>query len=309
MRIAPCLSAGALVLTLAPLALFSASTTGVASVPTQMVITVRAAKDGKPPQNLLPSELTVIEGNTQVPVISMERLAGDLADMQLFLCLDDSTRSSSLGVHFRELKAFIESLPSTTEVAVGYMRNGTFAPTEFTTDHAKAAESLRPPLGIPGLNGSPYFALSELVKHWPSKNASHRRAVLMLTDGVNPYYGTAIMDDPYVDTSIRDALKGGVAVYSIYLRGAGSYGRNDWVTNVAQSRLSQVSEETGGHAYFLDFTDPVTIAPFLFDLQDRFDNQYRVTIAALGQKGLHPVKLQTEFPGIKIDAQTHILVR
>ena len=308
MKIAPCLSAGAFVLTLAPLALFSASTSGVA-IPTQMVITVRAAKDGNLPRNLRPSELTVTEGNTPVAVNDVERLAGDLADMQLFLYLDDSTRSSSLGVHFSELKTFIDSLPSTTEVAVGYMRNGTFAPTEFTTDHAKVAESLRPPLGIPGLNGSPYFALSELVKHWPSKNVSHRRAVLMLTDGVDPYYGTAIEDDPYVDTSIRDALKSGVAVYSIYLRGAGPYGRNDWVTNVAQSRLSQVSEETGGHAYFQDFTDPVTVAPFLFDLQDRFDNQYRVTIAALGQKGLHPVKLQTEFRGLKIDAQSHILVR
>jgi len=308
MKIAPCLSAGAFVLTLAPLALFSASTSGVA-IPTQMVITVRAAKDGNLPRNLRPSELTITEGNTPVAVNDVERLAGDLADMQLFLYLDDSTRSSSLGVHFSELKTFIDSLPSTTEVAVGYMRNGTFAPTEFTTDHAKVAESLRPPLGIPALNGSPYFALSELVKHWPSKNVSHRRAVLMLTDGVDPYYGTAIEDDPYVDTSIRDALKSGVAVYSIYLRGAGPYGRNDWVTNVAQSRLSQVSEETGGHAYFQDFTDPVTVAPFLFDLQDRFDNQYRVTIAALGQKGLHPVKLQTEFRGLKIDAQSHILVR
>ena len=309
MKIALSLAAGAFLCALAPLALFSGSTTGVDTVPTQMVITVRAANDGKLPQNLLPSELRVIEGNTTVPVISMERLAGDLADMQLFLCLDDSTRSSSLGVHFSELKAFIDSLPPTTEVAIGYMRNGTFAPTEFTTDHAKAAESLRPPLGIPGLNGSPYFALSELVKHWPSKNVSHRRAVLMLTDGVDPYYGTAIEEDPYVDTSIRDALKGGIAVYSIYLRGAGAYSHNEWITNVAQSRLTQVSEETGGHAYFQDFSDPVTIAPFLFDLQDRLDNQYRLTIAALDKKGLQTVKLRTELHGLKIDAQTHILVQ
>lgn len=309
MIIGRCLAASAFVLTLAPIALFSGSTAGVAGVPTQMVITARAAKNGQPPQSLLPSELTVVEGRTAIPVISMERLTGDLADMQLFLCLDDSTRASSLGVHLPELKTFIESLPATTEVAIGYMRNGTFAPTAFTTDHDKAAASLRPPLGAAGLNGSPYFGLSELVKHWPSKNASHRRAVVMLTDGVDPYYGNSIMDDPYVDNSIRDALKGGIAVYSIYLRGAGSEGHNGWVTNMAQSRLMQVSDETGGHAYFQDFTDPVTIAPFLFDLQDRFDNQYLLTVAALDQRGLQPVKVRTELPGLKIDAQTHILVR
>src|SRR5208283_1076941 len=173
-------------------------------------------------------------------------------------------RSSSLGIQLPELKRFVESLPATTQVAIGYMRNGSFGLVQgFTADHQKAAGSLRLPLSIPGENGSPYFALSDLAKHWPSKESTDRRAVLMLTDGVDRYYGGAVMDDPYVDAAIQDSLKEGLLVYSIYLGGAGLYGRSQWETNFAQSRLGEVSEETGGHAYFQEFTDPVNIAPFL----------------------------------------------
>jgi hypothetical protein len=98
-------------------------------------------------------------------------------------------------------------------------------------------------------------------------------------------------------------------VYSIYLHGAGAYGRNNWITNFAQSRLIEVSEETGGYAYSLGFTDPVTIAPFLKDFQSRLDNQYRVTIETPSEKGVQPVKLRGVLGGLKIEGPTRIFVR
>jgi hypothetical protein len=280
------------------------------AVPAQMVITVLPGPGGSRPATLGAGDLIVLERNTRVPVVSLQRLAGDLADMQLFVFLDDSTRSSSLSLQLPELRTFLESLPATTQVAVGYMRNGTFALAQaFTVDHQKAAHCLRLPMAIPGENGSPYFALSDLVKHWPSQQLTGRRAVLMLTDGVDRYYGEAVLDDPYVDAARRDALKEGVMVYSIYLRGAGLYGRGIWATTIAQSCLIEVTEETGGYSYFQDFTDPVTISPFLKDLQDRLDNQYQVTIEALNGTGVQPVKLRTELPRLKIEGPTHIYVR
>jgi hypothetical protein len=73
----------------------------------------------------------------------------------------------------------------------------------------------------------------------------------------------------------------------------------------------EVSQETGGYAYSLGFTDPVTITPFLKDLQDRLDNQYRVTIEELksNEKGVQPVKLRSELRGLKIEGPTHVYVR
>ena len=287
------------------------NTTGVPAQSVQMVVTVQPVHQGESARNgLQPGDLTVIEGNRSVPVERLRRLAGDLADMQLFVLLDDSTRSASLSLHLPELKVFLNSLPSTTQVAVGYLRNGTVAlPEAFTADHQKAADALRLPLAIPGVNGSPYFGLSDLVKHWPSEGPAGRRAVLMLTDGVDRYYDTEVTDDPYVDAAVQDALKSGVMVYSIYLRGAGLYGRNDWVTNFAQSRLSEVSQETGGYAYFEAFTDPVTITPFLNDFLDRLGNQYEVTFESLNGHGMQPVKLRTALPGLKIESPSRILVQ
>ena len=284
--------------------------TNTTSAPTQMVVTVRPAPGDDRPVGLEVGDLTVLRSNIPVPVVHLERLSGALADMQLFVLLDDSSRSSSLAIQFPELRKFFESLPATTQVAVGYMRNGSFGLVQaFTGDHQKATRALRLPASIPGENGSPYFVLSDLAKHWPSKQPTNRRAVLMLTDGVDPYYGTGDMDDPYVTAAIRDALKESVMVYSIYLRGAGLYGRSDWVTNFAQSRLMEVSDETGGYAYSMGFTDPVTISPFLKDFRDRLDNQYRVTVDAWNEKGVQPVKLRTELRGLKIEGPTHIYVR
>jgi hypothetical protein len=289
---------------------FGSSLPATVPAPTEMVITVRPAKGHSSPQNLDARDLTVLEGHTQATIAHVQRLAGDFADMQLFILLDDSTRSSSLGIHLRELKAFVAELPASTQIAIGYMRNGTFGLAEpFTADHQKAAGALRLPESIPGGNGSPYFALSDLAKRWPSKESASRRAVLMLTDGVDRYYSGSVMDDPYVDAAIHDAIKEGVMVYSIYLRGAGVYGRGGFTTNIAQSRLLEVSQATGGQAYFEGFTDPVAIAPFLSDFQDRLANQYLVTIDDLHEKGAQPVKVRTELPGLKIEAPTQIYVR
>ncbi len=288
----------------------SASIPNTPAAQAQMVITVLPARAGNPPATLEPADLMVKQGKLPLPVTRLQRLTGDLADMQLFILLDDSTRSSSLGIQLPRLKTFVESLPATTQVAIGYMRNGTFGPVQaFTADHQKAANALRLPLAVPGDNGSPYFALSDLAKHWPSKESTNRRAVLMLTDGVDRYYGSEITDDPYVDEAVRDTLRDGVMVYSIYLRGAGLYGQGDWTTNVAQSRLLQVSQQTGGYAYFQDFTDPVSISPFLTDFEARLDNQYEVTMQMFSGKGVQSVKVQTEVPGLKIEAPSRIYLR
>jgi hypothetical protein len=268
------------------------------NVPTQMVVTVLPAKGSAQPATLEPKDVSIQLGKTPAPVVSLQRLTGNLADMQLFILLDDSTRSFSLGNHLAELKAFVESLPPTTQVAIGYMRNGTFGLVQpFTADHEIAASALRLPTAMPGENGSPYFALSDLAKHWPSTESTDRRAVLMLTDGVDRYYETGTFDDPYVDSAMHDSLKDGMLVYSIYLRGAGALGHRGEVTNFAQSRLIEVSEQTGGHAYFEAFTDPVTIAPFLEDFENRLRNQYQVTLNVVNGKGDERVKVRTEVPG------------
>ena len=129
-----------------------------------MVVTVRPSPGDNLPGGLEVGDLTVLRGNTPARVVGLERLSGELANMQLYVLLDDSTRSSSLAIHLPELRTLFESLPATTQLAVGSMRNGTFGLVQaFTADHQEAARALRLPASIPGENGSPYFVLSDLA--------------------------------------------------------------------------------------------------------------------------------------------------
>jgi len=278
-------------------------------VPVQAIVTVQAAS-GQAGTNLQAGDVSVTVNKAPAPVTQMDRLSGDLAGMQLILLLDDSSRSASLSTHFSELRTFLRSLPPSTSVAIAYMSHGTYSLTQpFTTDHNAAANALRLPTAIPGENGSPYFALSELAKHWPSQDATTRRAALVLTDGVDRYFTSMVEDDPYVDAAVHDAEKNGIAISSIYLRGAGFYGRGSWTTTMAQSRLMQVSEETGGRAYFEGISDPVDIAPFLKDVQDRFAHQYRLTFQALNEKGAQPVSYRSESPELRVEGPTQIYIK
>jgi len=296
-------------LTLAVPVLFAASANGP-GVKSAMIVTVESTQHSSEiPEMVRPEDVTVTQGKTPVHVVSLQRLTGDLADMQLFIFLDDSTRSASLSLHFAELKTFLNSLPSTTQVAIGYMHNGTFSlAQEFTADHQRAADALRLPMAIPGENASPYFALADLVKHWPSHRSTGRKAVLMFTDGVDRYYETRVVDDPYVDAAVEDAVKNGVEVSCVYLRGAGGYGLSARLTALAQSRLLEVGEETGGQAYFQGLIDPVTIRPFLNDFRDRLEHQYKVTFEARDKRGVQEIKVRGELPGAKIEGPSRVFV-
>ena len=192
-----------------------------------MVVTAQGEQKKTTP-TLDRGDVLIFQGKQRAEVTDLMPLKGQ-SKTQLFIYIDDSLRSSALGPQISTLKQFVQQLPESTEVAIGYMRNGGFALTQgFTTDHAKAAETIRLPVSAPGLNGSPYFALSYLVKHWPSQEQTDRRAVLMLMHGVDRYYTSFSTDNPYVQAAEKDAQKAGVLVYSIYMQDAGAYPAPRW---------------------------------------------------------------------------------
>ena len=295
----------------------SAAPANAPGIPAQLIVTVQPARGSAAPDHLGADDLSVVVGRIPARVVGSERLSGDSAPLQLFILLDDSSPASALGIQLSDLKAFVRALPANTQVGVGYMRNGTAAIAQaFTQDHEKAAASLRLPLASVGQNGSPYFVLSDLAKHWPSQasttEAPGRRVVLMVTDGVDRYFDNSVVDDPYVDHAVHEALKQDILVYSIYLRDTGIYDRGSRTTLFAQSRLQQVSQQTGGYAYFQDFTDPVSLAPFLKDFQSRLNHQYQVKILAFNtsrNSGMQPVRVRSEVHGLKIEGPTRIYVR
>jgi len=224
-------------------------------------------------------------------------LRGARSGLQLVVLLDDAS-GGNLGLQLNDLRSFLNGLPPTVQVAIGYMRNGTPNLVQnFTNDHAQAAKALRLPQGIAGANGSPYFCLSDLVRHWPGGNNDVRREVIMVTDGVDRYSGGRFdPDNPYVRAAISDAQKGGVIVYSIYYRGAGRFDRSALVTDGGQNYLTQLSGDTGGKVYLEGFGNPVSFAPFLSDIQRKLQNQYELTFVSTAKPGLQSIRVKTNQP-------------
>ena len=228
-------------------------------------------------------------------------LRGSRSGLQLVVLLDDSSRGN-LGLQLNDIKNFLMALPPNSQVAIGYMRNGSPNLVQnFTTDHAAAAKTLRLPEGSAGINGSPYFCLSDLVKHWPGGAGNVRREVIMVTDGVDRYSGRRFdPENPYVRAAVTDAQKAGVIVYSIYYRGAGRFDQNLTVTDGGQNYLTQLSGETGGKVYLEGFGNPVSFSPFLSDIQRKLQNQYELSFVSTSKPGLQPIRVKTNQPNTSL---------
>ncbi|HZQ24285.1 MAG TPA: hypothetical protein VFA89_15965 [Terriglobales bacterium] len=289
-------------------ALHAQEAASTAGVPVKMVVTAEA-RHGSTPPPVTQDDVMVYQGKNRDKVTGWAPAQGDNAQLEFFVLLDDSS-GPSLGVQLDDVRAFINSQPPTTKVGIAYMQNGIArVEQQPTADHTAAAKALRLPIGIPGINASPYFSLSDLVKKWPQSNA--RREVLMISDGIDRYYGVADLQDPYVSEAIQQAQKAGIIVFAIYNPGAGHYGHSYWRSYYGQMLLSQVADQTGGESYYIGFNAPaVAFAPFLDNVQHHLANQYLLTFVAQAEKksGLQPVKLNTELTNVDLLSADHVYV-
>jgi hypothetical protein len=279
-------------------------------VQTQTVVTVMP-KSGTEPAIVTESQLQASINGKRSQISSFQPLTGERSGLQMVILIDNSARGS-LSLQFNDLKNFIRTMPEGAQVGIAYMQNGRAVIAQnITPDHSLAANALRIPSGAPGDNGSPYFCLSELVRNWPSGNTADRREVLMITDGVDLYNGRGFdPNDPYVQASIADSQKAGVIVHSIFYRDTGRFDRGQWTEAGAQNYLQQVSQATGGRAYWQGFGNPVSFSPFLDDLHRRLANQYELGLLASprNKAGLQPLKLKTTASGVKVDAPQAVFV-
>ena len=262
--------------------------------PVQIVVSVEP-KHGTEIPTITQRDIIVHQGHHARPVTDWIQATANYGGLALAILIDDAS-GFSVDVQLNDIRNFIQQQAPTTSVAVGYMQNGTVRLTQdFTQDHAAAAKSLRLALGYFGADASPYVALSDFIKRWPSDPAKQRREVLMVTPGIDPLY-MGIYPDPYVDAAVRDAQCARIVVYSIYTPGAGHSGHSYWLSYWGQNFLSQLSEETGGESYYLGPEGPVSFAPFLDKMNRQLANQYLLTFLAEPQRkrGREPVKITSE---------------
>jgi len=246
-------------------------------------------------------DVMVFEGKDRDQVTEWTPAQGDNGALEMFILIDDSS-STSLGSQLQDIRQFIMAQPSSAKVGVAYMQNGIARiAQDLTGDHSQAANALRLPIGEAGVNASPYFSLSDLAKRWPASNARHE--VLMVSDGIDRYYGIGDLQDPYLDAAIDDAARAGVVVSAIYSPGVGHFSHSYWQSYWGQLYLSELAEKTGGEAYYIGFTGaPPAFSPYLQDLERRLQHQYWLGFIPKAEKkaSWHNVRLRTEVPNVDL---------
>jgi hypothetical protein len=281
--------------------------------PAQMTITLRVQGDDKRPPEVKREDVIVKQGKERLQVTGWGPASGDRAGLALFVLMDDAS-DPSLGAQLDDLHAFIQALPASTSVGVGYMRNGTVnIAQDFTTDHNQAAKALRLPMASSGAYGSPYLSVIDLMKRWPEH--PDRREIVMITDGIDRFrgglhYGGLGVISPDVDSASRLAQRTGTIIDTIFIRGVGRWGRNYWEITNGQNGIARLSDETGGESYFLGTQNPVSLKPYLDDVQKSLSNQYLLEFRAVpGQKpGPQYVDLSTEVAGVELDSADSVWV-
>jgi len=284
------------------LAAFALTFASFTSIPVRaadaVTLTVTAvAKKGSPPP-IKKEDVQVFEGKERVQVADW-RHDGPL---YLAILIDDSLDAEAAS-QWNDLKAFIAEQPENTLVAVAYGRNrAAMVVQDFTQDHALAAKALRIPIGNGGAFSSPYLAVQDWLKRWPSSAGDHRSSILLISSGIDYFRGGFEPLDPDLDTTIERAQKENVNIWTIYYPGAGHVSRGYFRVFNAQANLSKLSEETGAESYYLSFDRPVTLKPYFDELLQHLNNQYLLSFAGRsgGKKGkFERIHVTTEIPNVE----------
>lgn len=134
--------------------------------------------------------------------------------------------------------------------------------------------------------------------------------MLVIMSGIDPYYQSPDMFDPYLTGAIEAAQKAGIVVSSIYYSNAGHFGHSFYRVTWGQNYLSLLDEDLGGEFYWQGLSSPVSFQPFLTAFSDWLTHQYLLTVEteSSGKPELKPVSVTTTRRSVSLVAASKIYV-
>ena len=231
----------------------------------------------KAAQNLRPEDFTVREEKIPQKILSV-KTATDTPPTIAILLQDDLV--ARVNNELDGLRQFIRQLPDGSRVMTGYITAGSLRVTQdFTTDRARAADSLRILRSTPDAAPyNPYVELVEALRRFDAQPGG-RRLVLMISDGLDTSRGfeaASALNSIDLERAIREAQRRGVSVFSFFAPSVGlsSYSRLE--ANYGQSALNRLADETGGETFYSGF-DFVSFAPYIKELNELLGLQWLIT--------------------------------
>ena len=226
---------------------------------------------------LQPGDFSVREEKRPQQIISVKR-ASEAPPMLAVLIQDDLV--SRVNTEIKEIKEFIRGLPEGSRVMTAYLTVGSLSVAQdFTTDRARAADSLRIVRGSEsGAPYNPYVGVKEALRRFDSQPAG-RRMILMISDGLDTSRGFSSASPSLsvdLDRAIEEAQRRGVAVFTFYAPSVGLTSASRLAVNYGQGSLNRLADETGGEAFFSG-TDFVSFNPYFKDLNELLGLQWLIT--------------------------------
>jgi len=203
---------------------------------------------------------------------------------------------SSVSVETRNMANFIRNEPGGSRVMVAYIRQGSMeVRRKFTNELDKAAQSVRVPQGTAGAGAyNPYVEIIEGLRRFDSQPLG-RRAMIVISDGIDISRGLdSSTPGQSVDLqrAITEAQRRSVAIYSIFAPSAAP--TQQALSLNGQSCLQQLSDETGGRAFFQGTSGaPVSFDPFLKEIDSLMSKQIALTyLSTHTNKGFHKLDIK-----------------
>ncbi|MDR3725045.1 MAG: hypothetical protein P4K83_11220 [Terracidiphilus sp.] len=276
----------------------------------QAIVTIVPKHEGALPSSITQQDFLVkVNGQkAKVTLWTPYRAADDR--IELVLLIDGSARNS-LAQQWGDMARFIQNLPPNTRAGIAYMANGrSLFAGPLSTDRAEVLKNLHLQAGAPGSSASPYFCISDLAKNWPSHDTGARRAVLMISDGIDPYQPEYNPDDPYLQSAINDSVRAHIAISAIYWENRGRMSQNTLVSVGGQNLMSQLADATGGRSFYQGTGNPVSLVSYFDGMVKQLGHQYKLEfeVPFHGHTVVGTMQIKIHAPETEIIAPHRVLV-
>jgi VWFA-related protein len=245
--------------------------------------------------------LIVKEDKEEQTILSVRSVANTPLSLSVLLQED---LSQEINLQLNDIREFIRRLPRGSRVMVAYIRGGSLRVRQRFTENLEKAAAAVQIIGGPSAGNGPYEGVGEATNYFEALPTG-RRAILLVSDGVDSSIGTTQLDvfsPPELERAALKAQRRGVAIYSIYSPTRLTANGSSTLTNLGQSGLAKLSDETGGRAFYLGSAAPVSFMPFLRDIDILLGRQFALTYLSTHMNGgYHRVEVTSTNPDVKIE--------